>query len=365
MNSETPRILYYNPLLTDNLWDVGSFRCEETLSALAARGMSGTVASHRLSRASEIGGSFETVSLPKSPIDRMKSLIRIAERGDYHLIQERFRGGDVTSNGYGLAVSRRTGLPLVSELHNIGTPTSLLKTLHFLPASLRMSKMVLSYSAPTGYSILAGGTSRFVHVPNGYSERLVGSVRGREHSYYDMSNVARGRFVFGYFGGLTSEKGVGLILDAARCLEGDGRICFIFAGRGAMEQKLVKRMESSPNVVFLGLLSREETLSCMAQCRGTFAIHDAFQSRLGNSVKVIESIAVDVPPIISSDFEMPIDLDNKCVRVRKRTAPAIVDCVRVLVDTPKESIVDSSVREYSIDRIVQRVVYPSYVRLVR
>lgn len=364
MSSRNPKLLYYNPLLTDGCWDVGDFRSREMLHALSDMGITGAAASPRLSSRGRLGRGFELLPLPGSPIDRAKSLLKIARNGSYDIVQERFQGGDVTSNGYGLVVHERVGTPLVSELHNIGKPLAIMKTLHFLPASLIRSNIILSYSSPMGYPILAAGSSRFVSIPNGYSKRILDSIRGRESSIYDLRMKTGHRMVFGYFGGLTSAKGVRLLLDVARLFENDHRFCFAFAGRGPMEREIHDQATlPRSNVVFLGLLSRQETLACMSQCRGTFAVYDAYQSRLGNSVKTVESIAVDVPPITTSLLEIPSDLRDKCVHVAERSPNAIADAVRAIADSPKFSILDSRVHEYSVERIAQRILCPIYLNI--
>lgn len=364
MSSRNPKILYYNPLLNDSCWDVGDFRSREMLHALSDLGITGAVASPRLSCRGRLGRGFELFPLPRSPIERAKSLLKIARNGDYSIVQERFQGGDVMSNGYGLMVHERVGIPFVSELHNIGKPLAILKTLHFLPASLIRSSIILSYSSPMGYPILAAGGSRFVRVPNGYSKRVLDSIRGQESSTYDLQMRTGHRMVFGYFGGLTSAKGVRLLLDVARLFENDQRLCFAFAGRGPMEREIHGQAAlPKSNVVFLGLLSRQETLACMSQCRGTFAVYDAYQSKLGNSVKTIESIAVDVPPITSSILEIPSDLRDKCVRVAERNPDAVANAVRAIADSPRTSILDSRIHEYSVERIAQRILCPIYLSI--
>jgi glycosyltransferase involved in cell wall biosynthesis len=360
------RIVVYNPFVSDLRWVVGSFRNDEICRALSKSGVGGTIASPYVRGTREIAPGFDLVQLPSNPVRRVKAFVSLAREGNYDIIQERPFSKGVVTGGCGFFASLKTGLPFVLELHNIGSPLSRLKRLPSHVLSVSYSDLILSYSNMTGLMALGARPDKVLYVPNGYSSEVLNSVRGSTHPIFNLSEVARGRAVFGFFGGTYEEKGVDLILEAARLLRSHKGLCFVFAGKGNLDEKISEvSMEPDSNVHHLGLLGREETLSCMSQCRATLAVHDAWQSRVGNPVKVVESLALGVPPIITADQMFSPRLKSKCIALSRRDPSLLAELLVRLSKSPVGNVVPKDIEEFSTEHIARSVIRPAYERLVQ
>lgn len=359
------RLAIYSPVMSDRKWSVGSFRTEEICRALSRVGVEGIVASPFMSERRRIAPTFDAVPLPLSPIDRLKSFIELARGGDYDIIQERPFSEGILWNGCGLAASVTTGLPFVLELHNIGTPYSFLKRFPMHFASMWHCDMVLSYSDISKVMPVGAARSKIVRVPNGYSSELIESVVSQETDSTKYEQIIRGRKAFGFFGGLTDNKGIDILLRVADMLAEDEGICFIFAGKGPLENRIsqISNRQGS-NVIFLGLLDRYHAIACMSKCRATFAINAPWQSRIGNPVKVVESLALGVIPIVNADLVIPEKLKKHCALLRDCNPQTIADMV-LRVSSSNDRHIPFGMEDFSIEQIAKDVVLPAYESVVR
>ena len=360
------RIVVYNPFVSDSRWVVGSFRNDEICRALSKFGVEGTIASPYVRNERMIAPGFDLVPLPSRPAERLRSFISLAREGGYDLVQERPYSKGFITGGFGFLASLKTGLPFVLELHNIGSPLSRLKRMpaHFFSVSL--SDLILSYSNLTGLMAVGASPSKVVTVPNGYSSEVLKSVMDGDRLFFDLEMVTQGRNAFGFFGGTYEEKGVNLILGAARLLRSRTDICFVFAGKGNLDDRIVaeSRMPNS-NVCHLGLLDRGEAISCMSQCRATLAIHDAWQSRVGNPVKVVESLALGVRPIITADQIFSSRLKSHCIILSQRDPSLLAELIVELSQTPGERVAPDGIEEFSTEHVARTIIRPAYEDLLR
>lgn len=360
------KIAIYNPMLTDDRWVVGSFRAEETCRALSESGIGGIVASPFIKSDYQISSTFRAIRVPENPVLRCSAFLRIVRSGDFDIVQERIYSGGVVLNGCGLFASIFQGIPLVIELHNIGTPTSMLKRLPIYFGSMWYCSLVLSYTDVTGFMGLGVSKKKIVEVPNGYSSQLINAVMNegmKETRYEQLFGTRR---AFGFFGGLSEDKGVDIVLEAAERLSSDPDICFLFAGKGPLEpeiKRLSKRQNS--NIAFLGLLNRGDTITAMSRCRATISLSNAWSSRMGNPVKVVESLALGVAPIVNSDCSIPDGLKKHCLLMPDRDSETLVKMVRRLSMEEADGLVPSDIESYSLESIARRVLVPAYDELTR
>jgi len=364
------RILLYNPAFSDNTWNVGSQRAEETCIALSQLGISITIASSGVIHGREFARGFSSLPLPKDPINRFQKLTDIVRKGNFDLIQERVQTGNLISSGYGNAVSIRTGLPLVLEIHSQGTMIDLIRSLPWLPFSMWRSKLILSYAKIQNNFSFGVSSSRFIEVPNGFSRRLIESIAGKERQIFDLQALARGRKIVGYFGEFSKDKGVDLLLDIAELMRGENGIVFALAGKGPLESLINRRAQDrDSNLINLGLLSKQQVLACIAQCMITYAIYSNKQSGRtgygGNPVKVVESLALGVPAIIPADLELHPSLRSLCRVVETRDAQIIADIVRKIVMGEESKKHDfKGVTDFSIEEIARRILIPAYSEIL-
>jgi glycosyltransferase involved in cell wall biosynthesis len=188
----------------------------------------------------------------------------------------------------------------------------------------------------------------------------------RRDGQFDLREVTRGRKAFGFFGRLSAAKGVDILLDVAEELRPRGDICFLFAGTGNLVDRVTEaanRPES--NVAYLGILDRRDALSCISQCRSTFAVYDSQQSAFGNPVKIAESIALGAPVIVNDGLGVPDGLRPHCIVVRGRSSSEIADVVARVADSGDRMQVPAGIEDFSIEAIVEKIVLPAYMRLLR
>lgn len=269
-------------------------------------------------------------------------------------------------SGYGAIASIDSGIPLVIELHNIGTRMSSLKRLPSYLLGLRTCDLVLSYANLQDSRAYAANSDKVVSVPNGYSKSLITAVQSTAESRIDFDGIARGRMVFGFFGGLSKTKGVDIVLEVARRMSHVNDVCFVFAGpAGELREEVARLSErQGTNIEFLGTLDRFQTVEWMMRCRATFAVHDPWESRIGNPVKVVESLALGVPVIVNNDYQIPGKLKSLCFVVENRSPASVMNAVIQLMDSDGAMKVPDFIDEYSVESIARRILLPAYRRVV-
>ena len=363
---DLPRIAFYNPFVSDTNWVVGSFRAEESCRALSHLGVTGIVASPFLHRRRELSDGFEAVPLPSSPLGCLKAFLELVRRDDFDLIQERPFSKGLVRNGYGLAASLDQGIPLIIELHNIGTPSSYVRRLPIHIPSLWHSDLILAYADVGRRTLFGASMDKTVAVPNGYSGELVESVIASRQGQFDLKSIVGDRMVFGFFGGLNATKGVDLILEVARRLRHREDICFVFAGKGNLVDRIRgEGSEPGSNVFYLGILDRYDALSCMSQCRSTLAVYDSQQSAAGNPVKIVESIALGVPVIINRELFVPEELKPYCTILHNRSPEAVAAAIVDDAASGPRLHAPRAVGDFSIEAISERIVLPAYKRILQ
>ena len=363
--SKPIRIAIYNPFVSDSEWIVGSFRAEEMCHALSEAGVEGVVATPYASAERKISDEFTVTPLPRDPLKGLRTFVRIVQKGDFSLVQERLNNRGLMRAGFGVAASSLAGLPFVLELHNVGPPLSSIKRLPCEVLAMWMSDMVFSYVDVDCCPRYGARKEKFVPVPNGYSERLLNTVSRSGENSHTFEEIAEGRHVFGYFGGLTRSKGVDVLLDVADRLSSEKGILFVFGGRGEMESRIrATAGKRDANVAFLGILDRRSTMEWMSRCRATFAIHDELQSAIGNPVKVVESLALGVPVIVNSGYVISEKLKMLCAIVDSRDPVEIAQKVLEIAADNTEFIVPDFMPDFSIEAIAKNVIRPAYERLI-
>ena len=308
---------------------------------------------------------FEAIPLPPNPLGCLKAFLEVVRQGDFDLVQERPFSKGIVRNGYGLAASLDRGLPLVTELHNIGAPLSYARRLPIHVPSLWHSSLILAYADLGRWMLFGASKEKAVIVPNGYSKELVDSIVSSREGQFDLDRLTKGRKAFGFFGGLTATKGVDLLLDVARKLRHREDVCFVFAGRGNLVDRIRDAArEPGSNVVYLGILNRYDALSCMSQCESTFAVYDPLQSAVGNPVKIVESIALGVPVIVNEDLIVPDRLRPHCIVIRDRFTKTVAEAVIQVAESCSHLQIPSDIEDFSIESISERIVLPAYVKLL-
>ena len=142
-----------------------------------------------------------------------------------------------------------------------------------------------------------------------------------------------GEFVASYTGNLGLANGVGLVADAAKHFEGEGRFKFLVVGDGAQREELATKLrsESIGNVQMLGALSRSDAFAvqrlsdvCIVPLRRN--LKDSLPTKL------IDALALGRPVIVCADGEARrfVEESNAGVAVEPENPAALAEAIAAL-----------------------------------
>ncbi len=165
--------------------------------------------------------------------------------------------------------------------------------------------------------------SKFRLVPTGADERIFKPCLHK--------NPQKLGFTVLYYGTFIPNHGLDLVLDAAKILENEEELKFLFIGEGPEKEKVVKRVEELglKNVEFIGWVNQQELVEHIHEadlCLGAFGV--TLHSMITVHNKVYESMAcgkafvTGVSPAIQEQF-----VNREEILYCERSSEAIADSI--------------------------------------
>jgi glycosyltransferase involved in cell wall biosynthesis len=367
------RLLWYNPGFELEGKYPGGYRNLALAKALIRNGVSHiAIASPLLKGSQKISENLELVALPHNPFQIWKSLRRKVASGQINVVQERL-GFYYMWSGLGIVVGKQAGLPVVVELHECPFcfKDKLLQYLRLRYALKSCNKfLIVSNVIRQHIPLSKGEQGKIIPMPNGY-DAFIASEAASSQSGFAEELVHRKRRVIGYFGALTIDKGVNVLLDLICSLENE-RFFFIIAGHGSLEYKVRAVQSRFPErLKFLGRIPQMDVYSLMSICDATLALYP-YEIRNGcpqfvNPLKVYESLAVGTGVVISKIVKdaLPAEIAKLCT-VSKLNPPDILQAFESVCNKnlTQPTVTSQVVRNYSWDSIACRMLIPLYKQAV-
>ncbi len=153
-----------------------------------------------------------------------------------------------------------------------------------------------------------------IHQINGDRFRLIPIGADSSFFYPDYSVETENKRTFVlYYGTFIPNHGVSHILEAAKILQDDHEIRFIFVGDGPEKhnsQKFVAENKLA-NITFINWLSKEELLKQIWKSHIVLGVFgDTLQGSLTNNNKIIEAFAVEKPVISGFTQALPQEIKH-------------------------------------------------------
>ena len=150
----------------------------------------------------------------------------------------------------------------------------------------------------------------------------------------------RGKKPFVYVGTHSYYQGLDTILDAAKLLQGQKDIVFIFIGNGPERSRVIKRAEKLElsNVIFDELPFKELANIYSISYASIVPVRDIGVTRSMLPAKILPSLSCGVPVIYSGGGVEAADLINhgKCgICVRPEDGKSLVEAITLLASDPK------------------------------
>jgi len=352
----------------------GGFRTLAIARALIRNGVSHiSIASITLKESSKLSDNIDLVALPRNPFLVWKNLKNLVASEQINIVQERL-GCGILWNDWGLFVGRKFSIPTICELHEY--PTRFDDKL-FQYFSLRYALrncdrfLIINPIIAQHIPINKNEINKIVVMPNGYDASLASKSTLHKCEFINKSFFEK-RKVIGYFGALTKDKGVDVLLDLICSLEIQP-LFFIIAGHGPLESKVRAVQSRFPERIrFLGKIPQKNVYALMSICDATLALNPP-EIRAGcpqfvNPLKVYESLAVGTSVVISKMVKkaLPSVIVDMCT-VSKLTSSDILQALEVVCDKdygrPSEKC--KEIDNYSWDSITRHFLIPLYQACIK
>jgi glycosyltransferase involved in cell wall biosynthesis len=326
------------------------------------------IASPQLNVAAQLSDKLELIPISKNPFFIFRQLRRTIEEKDVNLVQERL-GCHYLFSDWGILAGNHMGLPTIGILHEYPpTFTSKLLAKVRLRHSLKIcnklfviNKVILQYIPLQKNELTKVGL-----IPNGYDGSILASLD--VDSSVDMFPM--NKKLVGYFGDLSENKGVNIMLDLIR--HADDNFFFLIAGRGLLEKEVKRLSEIFPEKCgYVGHLKQKEVYSIMSLCDVTLALlpQDLKKGypQYVNPLKVYESLAVGTPVVISEPTlsMLPQDIADLCVVASGIELEGLFNKLDVACRRKADEASMSAVmRKYSWNYIAKNILIPIYEKLM-
>lgn len=141
-----------------------------------------------------------------------------------------------------------------------------------------------------------------------------------------------------YIGRLLEKKGIKLIIDAAKNLP---NVSFNFAGNGPLEDYIVQVAKKYDNINYYGVLmqhNKKELNTLLQLYSASDVLLQPYLYDEGFSATLIESVAMETPPVITNRGSPPTFLSKECAIFLSKnpTAKELHTKIQYFVDNPKE-----------------------------
>ena len=284
----------------------------------------------------------------------------------------------------GLPVARAHGAPFVLEIRDIWpdsiTAVGALKEGRIIHALERLEKALYDgadhiVAVGEGYrrNMLRKGVApeKVSVVTNGVDADLF-TPRPPDAELRARLGFAPETFVIAFAGTIGMAADLGVVLDAARRLRGDGRddIAFLLIGDGAQRAELEERAgaERLHNVVFTGLVPRPDLPRYLASsdaCLVHFRKQDLFAEILPS--KFFEDAAMEKPILLGFEGEARAMLDEAACGVAfepSNDAELAAAAVRLADDRAECARMGEAGRRYVLEHFDRRLLAHDYLAIL-
>ena len=365
------RLLWYFPSFELEGNYPGGYRTLALANALIRHGISHiTVASILLKESRTISSNLYLAALPHNPLMVWESLRGLTARRNINVVQERL-GCGYFWNGWGVLAAKQAGLPAIGELHEYSIYFKD-KLFQYLPLKYALKNcdrfMIINNMILQHIPVTEAEKNKITLIPNGYDSSMVSETTSNQVELI-RTLLPEKRKVIGYFGALTRDKGVDILLDSICSLKNQ-RFFFIITGHGPLENEVRAVQSRFPERMrFLGMIPMMDVYSLMSLCDATLALCPP-EIRQGylqfvNPLKVYESLAVGTEVVISEMVKnaLPSEIANLCT-VSKLKPSDILQALEITCNknsnhpSEKRKVIDN----YSWDSIAQRILTPLYIQ---
>jgi glycosyltransferase involved in cell wall biosynthesis len=239
---------------------------------------------------------------------------------------------DTLPAGYAARAIKLNWPRLVYDMHDL--PEAFLR---FFPLTRLTQSLALSTARRAASAVLVVN-ERFVDylVKLGFSGQKLEVIMNSPPSSAGRKTKQRGeRLHVLYYGGLSEERGVKLLLDAVNGLDG---VILSLAGRGELEGMVRERAATDPSVKFLGWLKMNELEPAI---READLIPSLYEPRSRNAImatpgKLLTAMSLSVPTLVpAGSYQAEIVQKFRC---------------GLVVDWKSPSEVRDAIRRLSVDR---------------
>ncbi|MCW3998720.1 MAG: glycosyltransferase family 4 protein [Candidatus Bathyarchaeota archaeon] len=314
--------------------------------------------------------NLELIPVSKNPLAillRLKIII-VKERID--LILERMEGESLLYDGFGPFFGNVFKIPSAVEIHvpPYDVKTRLTSFLWLRYSLKHCSKIFLISKNVADYLWLHNRflQGKVILMPNGFDP-------SKSHADVDeveklKNNLPRGRPIICYFGELSADKGIDIIIELIK--NDVGPFYYLIAGWGPYAQMISDlAKERSNRVKYLGEVSKEKIYAYLRICDLSLAPYRKTQlggKFFGQPLKVYESLAAGTNILVTSQMNLPNEVFELCTL----TEPS-VDGIQAKLrqaclkksDAKWLSSLDEVMPKYSWDNIVKRFFVPEFKQM--
>lgn len=157
--------------------------------------------------------------------------------------------------------------------------------------------------------------------------------------FRDTFNIDKNKTIFLYQGGLSSGRGIDILLDTFKDMV-DNKNVIVFMGYGPLEELIVSTSAESSNIYFYKAVSPDELLDYTGSADfGISTIEDSCLSyRYCLPNKIFEYLMAEIPVIVSNLYEMKrlVEKNNIGVVAKENTPEGLREAIEKAVLLDKE-----------------------------
>jgi glycosyltransferase involved in cell wall biosynthesis len=328
------------------------------------------IASVRLKSNTRLSEKIDLISVSQNPFFTYRDLREAIAEKKINLVQERL-GCHYLFNDWGILAGNDMGLPTVGLIYEY-PPTLLSKLLSYI--RLRHTLKICSRLLIINRIILQNIPLRKDEINKvkffscGYDLPLLPS----NNVCPDKELPPINKKIVGYFGDLSKNKGVDIMLDLIRYT--NDTYLFLIAGNGPLgpEVKRVARLLPE-KCKYLGRLPQKDVYQIMKICDVTLALYRKELRRgypqCGSPMKVFDSLAVGTPVIISKPtvYMLPQEISDLCI-ISDLELNDIINKIEMVCATGAHeagrSLSVDVLQKYSWDYMAKKVLIPLYRNLL-
>ncbi len=349
----------------------GSQRTMEFAKALSRNGFVVYLVSPYVKAHERLAENLFLMPVSKNPLKILRELKKLASTEKIDVILERLEGAHLVFNGYGAVIGHFLNIPAACEIHV--PPTDIqtrITSFLWLRNSLRESKLAFLVSQKVTEMLFLHRkylTGKIVTFPNGYDAMLADSLNTKDINL----NLPPNKKVICYFGELSADKGIDLVLDLIKN-DVNSAFYFVIGGWGPFASVVTSIVQERPDQVrFLGKVSKETIYNYLKASDLSLALYRRTQlggTFFGQPLKVYESLAVGTNVLITSQMNLPTDIFSLCTLVKPKVSEIeqnmMIACLKKY-DANWQNCLLATMPKYNWDSIASLIFVPKLKSLVK